>query len=368
MHAITVSSPDGKPGKAGKVYYPLALRDIPKPTSQGSELLIKLTAAALNHRDLFIRQHLYPGVSFDTPLLADGAGIVVSAGPQVPSPESWIQKRVIINPGTGWKDAEDGPESPTGYAILGGTKNNPKGTLQEYVTVDVSEVELAPEHLNDAEAAALPLTGLTAWRALVTKAGDKNSKSGAAVLITGIGGGVALMALRFAAARGADVYVTSSSEQKLRQAIELGARGGVNYKEEGWDKKLLGMLPTGKRNFDAIIDGAGGDIVEKASRLLKAGGVLSIYGMTVSPKMPFLMQAVLKNIDVKGSTMGSRKEFKDMVDFVKQQSIKPIVWRVVQGIDNIPAIDSLFDDMKKGSQFGKLVIQIANSSGSESKL
>ncbi|WEW57252.1 hypothetical protein PRK78_002717 [Emydomyces testavorans] len=370
MHAVTITSPDGQPGSPGNVYYPLVLRDIPKPTPQGSELLIKLTAAALNHRDLFIRQHLYPGVSFETPLLADGVGIVVSAGPRVANPQSWIQKRVIMNPGTGWKDSPEGPEAPTGYAIMGGTKVNVKGTLQEFVTLDVNEVELAPEHLSDAEAAALPLTGLTAWRALVTKAGDRNSQCGAVVLITGIGGGVALMALKFAVARGAVVYVTSSNGEKLKQAVDLGASGGVNYKEDGWDRKLLSMLSKdkGKRNFDAIIDGAGGDIVEKASRLLKAGGVLSVYGMTVSPKMPFVMQAVLKNIDVKGSTMGSRKEFKEMVDFVKQKNIKPIVWRIVQGIDNIKAIDSLFDDMKNGSQFGKLVIQIATGSGSESKL
>ena len=89
--------------------------------------------------------------------------------------------------------------------------------------------------------------------------------------------------------------------------------------------------------------------------------------MTVGPKMPFLMQAVLKNIDVRGSTMGSRKEFKDMVDFIKTNNIKPIVSRVVQGIDNIQDIDSLFEDMKKGSQFGKLVIGIS-SSGNDSKL
>lgn len=278
MHAITVSSVDGngKPGKPGQVYYPLALRNLPQPTPQPTELLIKLSAAALNHRDLFIRQHLYPGVSFDTPLLADGVGIVVSAGAQVaPDPSSWVGKRVILNPSVGWKDAEDGPEAEKGYAIMGGTKVNPKGTLQEYVTLEASEVELAPEHLSDAEAAALPLTGLTAWRALVSKAGDKNSRDGAAVLVTGIGGGVALMALRFAVARGAAVFVTSSSEEKIQRAVELGARGGVNYKEEGWDKKLLSMLPAGKRNFDAIIDGAGGDIVEKASRLLKVRSISS---------------------------------------------------------------------------------------------
>ncbi|EEQ92489.1 alcohol dehydrogenase [Blastomyces dermatitidis ER-3] len=365
MQAVTIDFIDGKPGKPGQVYYPLSLNKVPIPTPQGSELLIKLTAAALNHRDLFIRQHLYPGVTAGVPLLADGVGTVVSAGPAVKEPHAWLQKRVILNPGTGWLDSEEGPESPTGYAIMGGTKLNSRGTLQEYVTIDVGEVEEAPAHLTDVEAAALPLTGLTAWRALVTKAGAKNSSQGAAILITGIGGGVALMALRFAVARGVHVVVTSSSEEKLRLAVGLGAKGGVNYKEREWEKKALKLLPAGKRNYDAIIDGAGGDSIEKGVKLLKAGGILSVYGMTVSPKMPFTTPTFLKNIDVKGSTMGSRKEFSDMVRFVNEHKIKPIISRVVQGIDNIKAIDGLFDDMKNGTQFGKLVIEIANSGDSK---
>ncbi|PGH32475.1 hypothetical protein GX50_04712 [[Emmonsia] crescens] len=365
MHVVTIDPIDGKPGKPGQVYYPISLKNVPTPTPKGSELLIKLTAAALNHRDLFLRQHLYPGLAFNVPLLADGVGIVISTGPDVKEPQSWIQKRVILSPGTGWLDAEDGPESETGYAIMGGTRFNSKGTLQEYITLDVSEVEEAPTHLTDVEAAALPLTGLTAWRALVTKAGAKNSSKGAAILITGIGGGVALMALSFAVARGVHVVVTSSSEEKLKLAVGLGAKGGVNYKESGWEKKALGLLPAGKKNFDAIIDGAGGDTIEKGVKLLKAGGIISVYGMTVSPKMPFITPAFLKNIEVKGSTMGSRKEFREMVNFVNEHKIKPIISRVVQGIDNIKAIDGLFDDMKNGIQFGKLVIEIANSSDSK---
>ncbi|EPS33719.1 hypothetical protein PDE_08681 [Penicillium oxalicum 114-2] len=364
--AIYISPIDGKPGKPGQVYYPLTVRTLPQPSPQGRELLVKLTAASLNHRDLFLRQHLYPGVSFDVPLLADGVGVVVGAGPQVSNPDQWQGKRVILNPGVGWKDSPDGPEEPTGYRIMGGTKVYEKGTLQEYVTIEESEVEEVPAHLSDAEAAALPLTGLTGWRALISKAGDKNSREGAAILITGIGGGVALMVLRFAVARGAHVFVTSSSQEKIQKAIDLGAAGGVNYKEDGWDKKLLGMLPSGKRNFDAVIDGAGGDAVEKATRLLKAGGVLSVYGMTVSPKMPFTMQTVLKNIDVRGSTMGSRKEFKEMVEFVASKKIHPVVSRVLKvEIDDLAAIDGLFEDMKHGKQFGKLVIEFGKHSGSK---
>ena len=269
-YAITVAAPpDGKPGKPGQVYYDLSLRTVPQPTPTGTQVLIKISAAALNHRDLFIRQLLYPAVSFDTPMLADGVGTIVSTGPEVHDAQRWIGKRVILNPGHGWVDSPDGPEESTGYRILGGTKVNPLGTLQEYVVVELEEVIEAPAHLNDAEAAALPLAGLTGWRALVSKAGERNCGKGAAVLVTGIGGGVALMVLAFAVARGADVFVTSSSEEKLRRAVELGAKGGVNYKEEGWEKKLRGMLPQGKRNFDAVIDGAGGDSIDKATRLLK---------------------------------------------------------------------------------------------------
>lgn len=98
----------------------------------------------------------------------------------------------------------------------------------------------------------------------------------------------------------------------------------------------------------------------------QAGGVLSIYGMTVSPVMPFLMQAVLKNIDVRGSTMGSRKEFKDMVEFVKTHKVRPVVSRVVQAeLSDVAALDGLFQDMKDSKQFGKLVIEFGKSSGSK---
>jgi len=262
--AVAISKIDGKPGQ---VYYPLDLKEVPLPSPKPNELLIKIHAAALNHRDLFLRQHLYPGIAFGVPLLADGAGRVVQAGSS--ASKSWEGKRVILTPGTGWKDDPDGPENKGGYMILGGTKTLPNGTLQEYICVPEDEVEEAPAHLSDAEAAALPLAGLTAWRAVVVKCGSKNLGPGKNVLITGIGGGVALMALTFAVATGANVYVTSGSDAKLQKAVELGAKGGVIYKEKDWDKQLLAKLPAERKVFDAIVDGAGGDSIEKSARLLK---------------------------------------------------------------------------------------------------
>jgi D-arabinose 1-dehydrogenase-like Zn-dependent alcohol dehydrogenase len=94
------------------------------------------------------------------------------------------------------------------------------------------------------------------------------------------------------------------------------------------------------------------------ANLLQPGGVIVSYGMTTGPKMPFTMAAVLKNIDLRGSTMGSRKEFADMVSFVSAKNIRPIVSRSVTGIDNLEAINGLFEDIKNGSQFGKLVIEL----------
>lgn len=250
------------PGKPGQVYYPLSLDDVPVPTPGPNQLLVRITAVALNHRDLFIRQNLYPGIKFGVPLLSDGCGTVIGVGSSTDI--SWKGKRVVINPATGWRASPMGPEGK--FEILGGT--NSQGTLSNYVTVDHSEVVEAPAHLNDLEAAALPLAGLTAWRAVMNKAEIANEAAGKKILITGIGGGVALMALAFATAAGAKVWVTSSSQDKIDLAKNLGAKGGVNYRQSGWEKTLLRMIGEGG-SLDAIVDGAGGDIGEKGLKLLK---------------------------------------------------------------------------------------------------
>jgi len=333
------------------------------PTPGPKDLTVNIYACALNHRDLFIRQHLYPGIDFSVPLLTDGYGVVTACGPECD--QSWLNKKVILTPGRGWKDSPDGPDGI--YQILGGTKYLPVGTASDVVCVDESEVELAPTHLNAAEAAALPLTGLTAWRAFVTKCGD-NVQEGRNILVTGIGGGVALNALQFAVAKGCKVWVTSGSEEKIKKAKKMGAVGGVNYRTEGWEKELVKMLPKDRPFIDAVVDGAGGDVIAKAVKIMKNGGVVAQYGMTVSPKMDWIMAAVMKNIDLKGSTMGSRVEFAAMIEFVREKKIKPIVSRVVKGFENLKEVEELFDEMKKGSQFGKLVIEVVPEGNTPSKL
>ena len=263
-NAVTIRKVEGDPGK---VYYPLQRMTYSDPEPQKEELIVNITTAALNHRDLFIRRHLYPGTTFGVPLLSDGCGIVSATGLSADA-KRWLGKRVIINPGVGWESSPEGPEDPAGYRYLGGTKFHPQGTLSETTRSSWLDVEEVPEHLSDTEAATLPLAGLTAWRALVTKSGA--AAPGRNVLITGIGGGVALMVLLFASAMGVNVYVTSGSDEKLEKARSLGARGGVNYKTKGWEKDLFKLLPAERPFFDAIIDGAGGEVVASATKILKA--------------------------------------------------------------------------------------------------
>lgn len=143
--------------------------------------------------------------------------------------------------------------------------------------MDEKEVEEAPGHLTDAQAAALPLTGLTGWRALVSKSG--NAEKGRNILVTGIGGGVALNVLQFAVALGANVWVTSGSREKIDRAVKEGARGGVSYKSEGWEKELRGMLPGDRPYLDAVVDGAGGDVIAKGVKLLKVRCLLAELGL-----------------------------------------------------------------------------------------
>ncbi|KAF5007182.1 hypothetical protein FDECE_6492 [Fusarium decemcellulare] len=345
-------------GKPGEVYYPIQLKEVKKPVPGDNEVLVRLKAAALNHRDLFVRHHQYPAISLDHPMLSDGYGVITELGRRVAN-SSLLGENVLLTPMRGWISDPAGPEDPKKWSITGSTRLYDVGTAQDYVCVHQDEVVPAPKHLSAVEGAALPLVGLTAWRALSTKAAVQPGQN---LLITGIGGGVAITALQFGVAMGVNVFVTSGSQEKLNRARSLGAQGGAIYKAEKWEADIRQQLPSSRPYIDAIIDGAGGDIVSKAVKLLKPGGVIVQYGMTVSPKMNWTMPAVLLNAELKGTTMGSRQEFRDMVAFVGRKEIRPVVSRTVQGLSNIKDIDDLFDEMKAGRQMGKLVIEIEGQS------
>ncbi|CAG7923643.1 unnamed protein product [Penicillium olsonii] len=351
--AVTIKQ---EPGPPGKVYHSLRLKEIPKPNPSESQVLIRLEAAALNHRDLFIRRSLYPGVAFDVPLFADGCGTVEDAGTGE-LVRRWSGKRVLLTPGQGWEESPLGPEKS--YTVRGGTSNAPEGALQEWIVVDAKDIEEAPDHLTAVEAASLPLTGLTAWRALVTKSG--NAVSGSNILITGAGGGVALMALLYSVHMGINVYVNAASPERIAQAVKMGAKGGVLFQDPEWPAKLKAMLPEERKYLDSVIDGAGADIVAKTMKMIKHGGTIVSYGMTTGPSVAMPMGAVMRNLQFHGTTTGSRREYAEMLHYVSEHKILPIVSKVVRGIKDLSALDELFAVMQKGEQFGKLVVRIDES-------
>lgn len=317
----------------------IAIRNIEKPTPKRGEVLIQIKASALNHRDQWCRMGMYPSIKYGTVLGSDGSGIVAEIGEGVAS--HWLNKDVIINPNINWGTSE--AVQAVDYHILGMPTH---GTFAEFVVVNVDRLVEKPAHLDFTEAAALPLGGLTAFRATFTKG---QISKGQKVLVTGIGGGVAQFAFQFALAVGAEVFVTSGSQEKLDRVIEKGAAGGFNYKEEGWSKKALKI--TG--GFDAIIDSAGGSSMNDYLRLIKPGGRLVHYGSTTgAPKNLDIFRLFWSQASIHGSTMGSDKEFAKMVAFVSENSVKPIL----SSIRDFDQIVSAFDEMHQGRQMGKLVV------------
>ncbi|TPX37550.1 hypothetical protein SmJEL517_g00611 [Synchytrium microbalum] len=334
------------PPKGQLKYDRLEVSKIPIPVPKSNEVLLKISAAALNHRDVFIRQGLYPGVKYDSVLGSDGVGTVVSS----PSDASLVGKRVVLNPSQNWASDPRAPENPAAYGMLGLLPF--AGTLGEYMVIDKRYVHICPAHLTDPEAAALPLAALTAFRATFTKA---QVKAGQNVLVTGAGGGVALYIMQFCLSAGARVVVTSSDDTKIEKAVKLGAAGGVNYKKKDWIAELTKLSGKG---FDCVIDGAGGSDNYKAFvRVLKAGGIIAAYGATAESAANLIIpQIFLKHIELKGSTMGNEVEFADMIKFVSKHQIHPIV----SGVFSFEEAEKAFDEMKKGAQFGKLVVQISS--------
>ncbi|KAG6040548.1 hypothetical protein E4U41_000184 [Claviceps citrina] len=343
-------------GRPGQVYYPLRIKHVPMPTVGPKQLLVRMDAVALNHKDLFTRRHLYPAISFESPILADGYGTVVEAGAAAEQGRLLLNRPVLVHPMRMWESDAEAPEQGAAAVIIGASSMTRMGCAQDYALVDEDDVVPAPAHLTAVEGAALPLAGLTGWRALVTK--SRNAEAGRNILVTGIGGGVALQVLQFAVAIGCNVFVTSGDAAKIARARDMGARAGVLYTEHGWELRLKDLLPPERPFIDAVIDGAGGDIVAKACKVLRPGGVISQYGMTVSPRMDWTMQAVLMNIELRGSTMGSSRELRDMVAFVDRNKIRPVVSKTAKGLANLDGIEDLFRDMDAGAQFGKLVIEI----------
>jgi len=320
----------------------LTIEDLPIPTVESDETLIRVKCASLNHRDLWITKGLYAGIKLPVVLGSDCSGIVEKTGSNTNNFK--VGDEVIINPSFDWGDNES--HQSKDFKILGLPDN---GTLAEFVKVKSKYVFPKPAHLTFQEAAALPLAGLTAYRALFTRARILSQEN---LLITGIGGGVATFALLFAVTAQVNSYVTSASSEKIHQAVELGAKAGVLYTQPDWDQNLLNIVNDG---FDVIIDGTGGNVFNKCINVIKPGGRLVTYGATLGNSSELELRKIFwKQLNILGSTMGSDKDFQNMYDFVCKHKIKPVVDSTFT-LDNIHLA---FEKMNLSSQLGKIVITI----------
>lgn len=319
---------------------PLVLKEVEKPALGAGEVLVQIKAAALNRRDYWITVGQYANIKYPSILGSDGAGIVVEVADD--ADKSWLDKEVIINPCHGWGSHTDYQNRD--FTILGLPED---GTLAEYVKVKAEYLYPKPAYLNWEQAAALPLAGLTTYRALFTKG---QAKKGDKVLITGVGGGTGTFALQWAVAAGCRVFVTSGSGTKIDRARQLGAKAGVNYKAQDWVQELQ-YLAGG---FDIVIDSALGKDFGKLVDLCNPGARIVIFGGTAG-NIPSLngRKIFWKQLQLLGTTMGSPEDFKAMLDFVNKHKIVPIVDEVCPLAQAQKAVSK----MENCSQFGKIVLK-----------
>jgi zinc-binding alcohol dehydrogenase/oxidoreductase len=319
----------------------LEIIEKPKPHPVSGEVLIEMKAAALNHRDQWIREGKYPGIRQGVTLGSDGAGIVVEAG----SPEEahWVGQEVVINPNRSWGTDQSAQSSQ--YNILGMPAD---GTFAEYLVVPVDRLAHKPAHLSFAAAASLPLAGLTAYRAVVRQGGiEKGSK----VLVNGIGGGVAQFAFVFAQALGAQVWVSSGNEEKRNYFLKLGAAGVFDYRQEDWHKEAA----KASGGVDVVIDSAGGEGLNGLLDILNPAGRLVFYGATAGiPKALNLHKIFWKQLRLQGTTMGNDEEFAEMLALVEKYDLKPVMEHPLPFNRILEALDR----MRDGKQLGKLVVEM----------
>lgn len=321
---------------------PLEVKEMKQPVPVKDQVLVKLHAASLNHRDVWVRKEQTAVSDNGIILGSDGCGIVESVGEE--SDPNLVGRHVIINPSLEW--GKDPAFQADSFKILGYPDN---GTFASWIVISKKYIHDKPEHLTAEEAAAVPLSGLTAYRALFTKA---RLRPGEKVLITGIGGGTALWALQLALGFQAKVYVTSSSKEKIDRAIALGATGGFNYTNAGW----VDEAKKAARGFDVIIDSAAGPQFKNLLEVASPGGRVVVFGRTagdmtnVPPRLIFN-----KQLSIQGSLMGTRDEFLSMLDFIEKKNIKPVIDSTYQ----LSHINDAFARMESAGQFGKIIVRIS---------
>jgi zinc-binding alcohol dehydrogenase/oxidoreductase len=320
----------------------VVVEDVKKPKPVKDQVLIKLKYAALNHRDLWLINETAQSFPNGIILGSDGSGVIEDVGED--ADPLLVGAEVVINPSLEW--GNNPIVQGDSFKILGLPDN---GTFAEYIVISKKYIFEKPEHLSFEEAAAVPLSALTAYRALFSKARLRAKEK---VLITGVGGGAALWVLQFAVAYQARVYVTSGSPEKLERAKALGATGGFNYKDADWSEKA--QKEAG--GFDIIIDSAGGDQFGKLVELALPGGRIVNFGRTAGNITEVSTRLLYwKQLSIHGTTMGTRDEFMSMLDFLESRNIKPVMDKTFP----MSKVQDAFRQMETGNQFGKIILDVS---------
>lgn len=316
------------------------LVDAPNPVPGPHDLLVKVSAASLNYRDFVYRK-----APRETPLvpLSDGVGTVVEAGSETSKFKPG--DRVSPNFFPDWIDGD--MERRYHDNALGGSAN---GVLSELICLPESSFVKVPPHLTNEEAACLPCAGVTAYSALFELSRLHKDQD---LLVLGTGG-VSVFGLQFGKAIGARVHVTSSSNDKLALAQELGADSLLNYNQDpDWDKTLWDR--TNKRGMDHVLEVGGPGTLQKSLAVVKYGGTVSLIGVLTGPKGQIdPMPVMFKSVKLQGLYVGSRTTFERLNEFLEAHQIHPVSDRVFP----MNEVDQAYEHMKSGSHFGKVVIKL----------
>lgn len=328
VKAVVHHQPEGFDG--------LKVMDMKESNPGPGEVKVALKTSGLNHRDIWT---LFRKRDSTDPVIlgSDGAGVVEAVGEGVDRVH--VGDKVVINPSLGWPTKTEAP--PSGFEILGAPTH---GTFAEKILIPSDNVEPKPTHLSWAEAGVLPLAALTAYRALFTRG---KVQSGEHVLVPGIGSGVATFVLLMAKAAGARVTVTSRSAAKRERALELGADTAIDSSIE-WKQQLNGD------QADLIIDSVGPATFDQCLKQLRPGGRLVNFGETSGktveiPLRPFFFG----QLNFLGTTMGSSEEFREMLQFVNDHQIRPVMDHTYPLSEAVEA----FQRMEEGKQFGKIGLE-----------
>jgi NADPH:quinone reductase-like Zn-dependent oxidoreductase len=307
------------------------------------EVLVRLKAASLNHRDLMVIKGTY-NTKLKRPMvpLSDGAGVVEEAGPGA----TRFKKgdRVAACFMQTWIDGP--PRHEYGASALGGSLD---GMLREFAMFSEEGLVAVPDALTDEEAAALPCAAVTAWHALFE---DIAPLPGEAVLLQGTGG-VSIFALQFAKAAGLQTIITSSSDEKLARAKELGADEAINYKRTpNWEEEARKL--TGGVGVDRIIEVGGSGTMPRSLRAIRTNGIIRVIGALSGGEPSVSPVGILMNsVRLHGVYVGSRAMFERMNRAIEQHAIQPVIDRVFPWIE----IREALRYMESGQHFGKICLK-----------